>query len=775
MDQYIKILKGRLPVSVTGNKAQSLLLLRKMGFRVPDSYLLTSQAFEDYKKDIPDLISRLKKEVSGLPGIVYAVRSSTTLEDSEKYSFAGQFQTVTNVSGVDNILEAVKSVWQSVEPVIGSGYQSKATGKSAGIRCAVIIQEMVPSVLSGVGFSKNPVTQAEEIIIEAIEGAGENLVQKGLTPHRWRFSGDLILEGDPAYRYLPVIRQIAGSLRILKKKTNSHIDIEWAFDGKEIYYLQLRSITTNKRLPVYSNKLAQEMLPGQIKPLVWSVNIPLVNGTWLKILSEITGKLNVEPEDLAKPFYYRAYFNMAALGEIFRQFGFRPESLEAMMGAREGKGMMSFRPGFQTIRHTFRIIKFLHRKLNFEKIFLREYEPLKAQYDNISVRIEKEFSLEAFDQLYIELFENGRKIAYLNIVVPLLMQFYNKRLAKKLSKLGYDYDSLNFHADFPELVSLSPIPEMEKIKQQLSALPEEIQKRSASFKELSLHREAREIIDEFNSLLKTYGHLSESGNDFSAPKWYENPEHVFSMIASTASKTKPRQTITFSSLGISGLRHPGISKLYRKSGKFKIYREQISSLYICGYGQFRSLFLKLGDELVNSRVIAERSDVFYIKIDELKVIVKDLLLGQCKSLDCEVQRRKTEMEATAGIILPSVIYGDVAPILDKGDKKSFTGIGTASGTYKGKTLVVRNEGDFSAVNNGDVIIIPFSDVSWTPILIKAGAIVSESGGMLSHCSIIAREMGIPSIVSVENACSIGNGITVTVDGSNGLLTLHDDE
>ena len=74
-----------------------------------------------------------------------------------------------------------------------------------------------------------------------------------------------------------------------------------------------------------------------------------------------------------------------------------------------------------------------------------------------------------------------------------------------------------------------------------------------------------------------------------------------------------------------------------------------------------------------------------------------------------------------------------------------------------------------------MLLIPFSDVSWTPVLAKAGAIVSETGGMLSHCSIIAREMGIPAMVSVPNGCAIGNGLTVTVNGSNGVLTVHDYE
>lgn len=140
-----------------------------------------------------------------------------------------------------------------------------------------------------------------------------------------------------------------------------------------------------------------------------------------------------------------------------------------------------------------------------------------------------------------------------------------------------------------------------------------------------------------------------------------------------------------------------------------------------------------------------------------------------------IQIRKNEMAETKDIVLPQVIYGEEAPILEKGKEKNHSGISTSSGIYRGKTRVVQRTEDFAEVRNGDVLLIPFSDVSWTSIIVKAGAIVSETGGMLSHCSIIAREMGIPALVSVENACALGSGLTVTVDGSNGVLTIHDYE
>jgi pyruvate,water dikinase len=70
---------------------------------------------------------------------------------------------------------------------------------------------------------------------------------------------------------------------------------------------------------------------------------------------------------------------------------------------------------------------------------------------------------------------------------------------------------------------------------------------------------------------------------------------------------------------------------------------------------------------------------------------------------------------------------------------------------------------------GDVLIMPYSDVGMTPLFSKAGAVVSESGGLLSHSSIIAREYGIPAVVSVPDACSIPDNTRLSVDGFEGVV------
>ncbi|NMC37196.1 MAG: hypothetical protein GYA41_02600 [Bacteroidales bacterium] len=769
----IKRLKAGLKSDLTGNKANSLIFLHNYGFNIPVTYLVTTHAHELFLKTGTSIFDDLRKELKGFRDISYAIRSSTTAEDSKDFSFAGQFQTLMNIRGTENILTAIRQVWESAS-LLNDNQYLKRTGISK-IKCAVIIQEMISAEIAGVSFSRNPVTNQNETVIEAVEGLGEELVQKGISPLRWRFFKDKIIEGNSDYRYISVIKKVAKDTLRIKHYYGNNIDIEWVYDGKKIYYLQVREITGRKDLNIYSNKMAREMLPGQIKPLVWSVNIPMVNGTWIKLLSEITGPLDIKPEELAKPFYYQTYFNIAALGRIFSKFGMSTDSLEYLM-LRDDNSRPSFKPGIKSLKHTFRIIRFVKNKLDFEKTFLKDFNQLITDCRNEEAHLKKGINLENYHSDFSRLFEQGKRLAYLNIVTPMLMSYHHRRLKKQLTKASLDYDKLDFRQDFPELLDYSPLPFMAEINRKLDNLPEPVKEQSVTLEKLQSFREAEEVLVEMDRFLKKFGHLSESGNDFSFSKWEENPEQVFSMIRKSVQPESRAEMYTLKSLAGNGYKiKSSLIKTYTRAGKYKVYREQISSLYIYGYGLFRRFFLNLGKELVKKGIISSDDDIFYLRKEEIDTAVENIISSRYVPCHEIIQKRKKEMEDTKDIVLPQVIYGEEPPIFEKGRIKNHYGTGTSSGFYTGITRVVQRTGDFDSVSKGDVVLIPFSDVSWTPILIKAGAIVSETGGLLSHCSIIAREMGIPALVSVENACAIGNGLMVTVDGSNGILTIHDYE
>jgi phosphohistidine swiveling domain-containing protein len=769
----IKKLKAGLKADETGNKANSLIFLHHYGFNIPLTYLVTTKAYERYRAGDSIIGESLKKELEELPGRTWAVRSSTTAEDSREFSFAGQFQTVIDVTGTEALLSAVKKVWDSVSFLSDNDYVRK-TGVS-GIRCGVIIQEMIPARLAGVSFSRNPVTNQNETVIEAVEGAGEELVQKGVTPMRWRIRKDMVLEGNERYEMFHVIRRVAADTSKLRRYYGNHTDIEWVYDGKQLYYLQLRQITARKEVSVYSSKMAREMLPGQVKPLVWSVNIPLVNSTWIGLLEEIAGPLGTKPEELAKPFYYQAYFNITLLGGILNKIGIAADSLEKFMTGHDS-GMRSFRPGPGILRHTFRIIRFMRSKMAFERTFLSEFEPLKTRCREQALKIEKEFSPESYGRLYDALFETGRRLVYLNIVTPMLATMYHKGLKKKLKKAGLEYDTLDFRKEFPQLKDYEPLPYMNEIRDSIESLPGEAREKCVSMAAMRSIAEAEVICVKTDQFMELFGHLSEIGTDFSYIKWAEDPEALFRMIMSTDRQERKSELYTLDSAKERGTRVPAsLRRAYLRAGRFKLYREQISSLFIYGYGLFRRLYLMAGEEMVSRGLLDRAEEIFWLSRGEVEEVMKNPETVTMNDYRDRVRYRRREMEETRDIVLPVVIYGEDAPLPETGRSRNHSGTGTSPGSYTGKTRVVKSVGDFGLVARGDVVLIPFSDVSWTPVLAKAGAIVSETGGMLSHCSIIAREMGIPAMVSVPNACAIGGGLKVTVNGSNGVLTVHDYE
>ncbi len=349
-------------------------------------------------------------------------------------------------------------------------------------------------------------------------------------------------------------------------------------------------------------------------------------------------------------------------------------------------------------------------------------------------------------------------------------------MKKKLKRISLDYNNLDFGPDFPLLAAYSPSDAMQKIKDEIEALPAHIREKILSLEDLRKHKEADHITERIDSFINDFGHFSESGNDLSYPKWKEDPEMVFKMITDYSSPEKNSDHYSLSEMKNAGTKIPSaLMRLYSKAGKFKIYREQISSLYIFGYGMFRLIFLKLGKDFASRGIINSENDIFYLSKQEVDSIINKFDNSSPINYRELIMSRKNEMDQTKDIPLPPVIYGEEAPLPDKGNMRNKSGTGTSPGTFTGTTRVVRRTEDFSSVVNGEVLLIPFSDVSWTSVLVNAGAIVSETGGMLSHSSIIAREMGIPSLASVANACAVGSGKRVTVNGSNGLLTIHDDD
>jgi rifampicin phosphotransferase len=93
------------------------------------------------------------------------------------------------------------------------------------------------------------------------------------------------------------------------------------------------------------------------------------------------------------------------------------------------------------------------------------------------------------------------------------------------------------------------------------------------------------------------------------------------------------------------------------------------------------------------------------------------------------------------------------------------GIGVSAGRATGVARTIRHPDEGTRLGLGEILVAPSTDPGWTPLFIRASAVVMETGGYLSHGAIVAREYGLPAVVNIPDILShIKDGETLTVDG-----------
>jgi phosphohistidine swiveling domain-containing protein len=205
-----------------------------------------------------------------------------------------------------------------------------------------------------------------------------------------------------------------------------------------------------------------------------------------------------------------------------------------------------------------------------------------------------------------------------------------------------------------------------------------------------------------------------------------------------------------------------------------VYRDAVGATWSRSYGLLRGTFLALGSRLATRGLLDRPDDVFFLALEELHALATDhRAVPDARAL---VSRRRIEVAEAADRIVPEVVYGDAFfPRRRGGDPRvAFEGIAASRGLACGPARVISGAADFARVTTGDIVIIPFSDVAWNPLFARAaGVVAEETGGILSHAAIVAREYGIPCVVGVSGACQlIPDGAAVVVDGAAGSVMVE---
>jgi phosphoenolpyruvate synthase/pyruvate phosphate dikinase len=259
--------------AVAGGKGASLGDMAASHFPVPPGFVVTTGAYRKFRASPTEAF---KQEVLAafdrLGAARVAVRSSATAEDGKDASWAGQFDTFLNVTR-SALIRSLQDCWASASSDHVRAYGAGTSKNARELAVAVVIQKMVDSDVSGVAFSLNPVSRDHnQIMIEAVYGLGEILVQGKVTPDNYVVDKSSLQVASSSVQVKSLMyafdgksnieREVAVDLRntsclsneqiaelsLLVTKIEKHFgapqDIEWALERGSMYVIQSRPITT---------------------------------------------------------------------------------------------------------------------------------------------------------------------------------------------------------------------------------------------------------------------------------------------------------------------------------------------------------------------------------------------------------------------------------------------------------------------------------------------------------------------------------------------------
>jgi pyruvate,water dikinase len=111
----------------------------------------------------------------------------------------------------------------------------------------------------------------------------------------------------------------------------------------------------------------------------------------------------------------------------------------------------------------------------------------------------------------------------------------------------------------------------------------------------------------------------------------------------------------------------------------------------------------------------------------------------------------------------------------EGSDLILTGLAASAGRVTGPCRIIRHPSEGTALKSGEILVAPSTDPGWTPLFLRAGAVVTQVGGHLSHAAIVAREYGLPAVLNVFDLLRlVHDGQKLTVDGDTGRVICHQD-
>lgn len=694
------------PPAILGGKAKALLELERAGFRIPETYVSPG--------DLGEVVKRL--------GPPMAVRSSATVEDGASSSFAGQFQSYLNLETIEEVEDAVRKVQESANAPSVVEYCRKNGIDPASVQMGVIVQRMIRPELAGVAFSVNPVTGADDVVIDACEGLADELLQ-GRKPA-------LPPEHPLLARYRPEIERAA---RKIMRHFGTPQDVEFAIENGTLYVLQARPITRITFGPEIGEWTNADFRDGGVSsgvctPLMWS----LYDFIWEDALKAYFRELNLLDFDYqaGRMFFGRPYWNLGAVKRCLAKLpGFVEREFDKDLSVQvtyEGDGI-------RTPVTLWGILKAIPTIRALGKIF-RSQEAF-----------DREFLAGGFDELEKNFEEVGDGESRFR---ELIEQGYRRTETQ--------YFRTIFVASFAKLEFLEAFPDADYTKL-VAGLP--------AMKHLEPTRVLREMAargeTDVTPLLRRFRHHSRRELDISAPRWDEDRAWVEGLLrqykeagpagsdprpAYEKARTEYRARVPWYKRG----------KFAEKLDRLRTYVWLREEMRDCSSRMY-ALIRRYVREIARRRGLGDT--IYFMTVQEI-----------FRDDRSNVERNREIYESYRNFKAPNEIGSRFSYTASKATHGALQGIGASQGRACGTARVARNVEEAARVEKGAILICPFTDPGWTPVLDRVAGVVTETGGLLSHAAVICREYGIPAVLNVPGATErIRDGTTVVVHGGEGRV------
>lgn len=818
---------------LSGGKGANLALLTQKDFPVPPGFIVTAGAYREFVRHAGALLDQvgtfhvddpviLRQEAAELrqaletlllpteveqairhqlkefpASTAFSVRSSSTFEDLAGAAFAGQHDTYLNISGVDAILDRVRACFASLWQERAIAYRQQHGFDHAAAAMAVVVQTMVRCEVAGVGFTINPVSGSlKEMLVNANFGLGESVVSGDGEIDQYVLDRDGKLlssvigdktervicaeQGSRAITISPeeasqacLSEAMLGELGALMRRVESAYqfpqDIEWGIADGRLHLLQARPVTTIP--PRWTRDESAERFPNVLTPLAWDM-----------VEEGFHRSLNHSFRLMGYPPFTGKWFGMHG------HYIYGNQNAVELYGGRaplQIRSLAELEAALPTLRERFAWVQELPLEWSrdLDRYLLGIGEFMAEPLDNKDLRQVWDF-VRRVNRV-------GTDYFLPNIAISLTQRTLYKVLHGLLGLLAGDaqagarlFDDLMAHCETKTGIINK---ELHALAQQINATPalRTLIQRLASRDLLATNGLAAfpEFAAPFNKFLADHGHR-ETDFDPYQPTWVDAPWVVLDnirLMADAATGESPREkehALRLRQLAAEATLfarlpenlHFFFHELLRLARAYTtlddVEHYQTTRLTL----PLRKGLGELGHRLVRRGIIDEAMDVFFCRFAALDAAIRADDNAAWDALASSVRHNKAEYMQQHATTPAWVLGEDRPPVEDNG--AGLNGLSGSPGCAEGEVFLVLSPDDFAGFPKGAVLVARTTNPAWTPLFYSASAVVTESGGPLSHGAVTAREMGIPAVMSVHGVlATLKNGQRVRVDGSNGKVSL----